>query len=350
MRLIVADVRSTSTDGIAAGHYFTVAQNYLDLFGAEMDVRIAGGPVYGDRFGNKLIRLPHDYIVGSSAVRNKRAVFQNVRALLREAQDDVIVLQCSAVATAYLGLALFKKKETRVYAIQYSTDGVNSLLKRGLYALCRRKISGVICPNAAIGAAYGRPMCVVSDYISTGTMQPPVPYAQQRYDFGMVGLITSDKGVVEAAKQLRNTPYRVLIAGRVQEAPLETELRAVCAGARNIELRLEYLSEAAYDEAIRQCRYCILNYSENYSLHSSGVVFDILFRGVPIVGSRCGTLQMVDANELGKTVSSMADFAPERLLDEAVHDRYVRNIARYCQLQAQEREKLRDFLTRGAVE
>jgi Zn-dependent protease len=107
MRLIVADVRSTSTDGIAAGHYFTVAQNYLDLFGAEMDVRIAGGPVYGDRFGNKLIRLPHDYIVGSSAVRNKRAVFQNVRALLREAQDDVIVLQCSAVATAYLGLALF---------------------------------------------------------------------------------------------------------------------------------------------------------------------------------------------------------------------------------------------------
>ena len=149
-------------------------------------------------------------------LRNKRAVFQNVRALLREAQDDVIVLQCSAVATAYLGLALFKKKETRVYAIQYSTDGVNSLLKRGLYALCRRKISGVICPNAAIGAAYGRPMCVVSDYISTGTMQPPVPYAQKRYDFGMVGLITSDKGVVEAAKQLRNTPYRVLIAGRVQ--------------------------------------------------------------------------------------------------------------------------------------
>ena len=38
------------------------------------------------------------------------------------------------------------------------------------------------------------------------------------------------------------------------------------------------------------------------------------------------------------------------LLDEAVHDRYVRNIARYCQSQAQEREKLRDFLTRGAVE
>lgn len=350
MRLIVADVRSTSTDGIAAGHYFTVAQNYLDLFGAEMDVRIAGGPVYGDRFGDKLIRLPHDYIAGSSAVRNKRAVFQNVRALLREAQDDVIVLQCSAVATAYLGLALFKKKETRVYAIQYSTDGVNSVLKRGLYALCRRKISGVICPNAAIGAAYGRPMCVVSDYISTGTMQPPVPYAQKRYDFGMVGLITSDKGVVEAAKQLRNTPYRVLIAGRVQEALLEAELRAVCAGAKNIELRLEYLSEAAYDEAIRQCRYCILNYSENYSLHSSGVVFDILFRGVPIVGSRCGTLQMVEANELGKTVSSMADFAPERLLDEAVHDRYVHNIARYCQSQAQEREKLRDFLTRGAAE
>lgn len=155
MRLIVADVRSTSTDGIAAGHYFTVAQNYLDLFGAEMDVRIAGGPVYGDRFGNKLIRLPHDYIVGSSAVRNKRAVFQNVRALLREAQDDVIVLQCSAVATAYLGLALFKKKETRVYAIQYSTDGVNSLLKRGLYALCRGKSAALSAPMQPLARRIG---------------------------------------------------------------------------------------------------------------------------------------------------------------------------------------------------
>lgn len=69
-----------------------------------------------------------------------------------------------------------------------------------------------------------------------------------------------------------------------------------------------------------------LNYSENYSLHSSGVVFDILFRGVRLWAAAAGTLQMVEANELGKTVSSMADFAPERLLDEAVHDRYVRNI------------------------
>ena len=59
---------------------------------------------------------------------------------------------------------------------------------------------------------------------------------------------------------------------------------------------------------------------------------------------------MVEANELGKTVSRMADFAPERLLDEAVHARPPRPPARYCQSQAQEREKLRDFLTRGAVE
>lgn len=348
MRLIVADVRSTSTDGIAAGHYFTVAQNYLDLFGRDMDVRIAGGPVYGNRFGDRLLRLPYDYIVGSSEARNKRAVFRNVCALLREAQDDVIVLQCSAVATAYLGLALFKKKQTKVYAIQYSTDGLNSSLKRGLYALCKQKINGVICPNAAIGAAYGRPMCVVSDYISVGTMQPPVPYAQKKYDFGMVGLITSDKGVLEAAKRLRNTPYHVLIAGSVQEAALEKELRAICAGAANIELHLAYLSEAAYDEAIRQCRYCILNYSENYSLHSSGVVFDILFRGVPIVGRRCGALRMIEENELGEAVTNISDFAPEELLQESVHDRYVRHIAQYCQTQAHEREKLLAFLTPSA--
>ena len=138
MRLIVADVRSTSTDGIAAGHYFTVAQNYLDLFGAEMDVRIAGGPVYGDRFGNKLIRLPHDYIVGSSAVRNKRAVFQNVRALLREAQDDVIVLQCSAVATAYMR----------------SAGGKSAALSAPMQPLARR--TGGRCASCPITSAQER--------------------------------------------------------------------------------------------------------------------------------------------------------------------------------------------------
>lgn len=344
MRLIIADVRSTSTDGIAAGHYFTVAQNYLDLFGKEMDVRVAGGPVYGNRFGDQLLRLPYDYVTGCTEARNKKAVFRNVRALLREADEDVVVFQCSAVATSFLGIALFKRKKTKVYMIQYSTEALNTPLKKGLYALCKHKISGVICPNATIGGAYGRPMCVVSDYISLGKMRTPVPYAQKQYDFGMVGLITADKGVIEAAKRLRNTPYRVLIAGRVQDAGLEKELREVCSGAANMVLRLEYLSEAAYDEAIRQCRYCILNYSPNYSLHSSGAVFDILFRGVPVVGSCCSALRMIKENGLGVTMDTIEGMKPEELLKEAVHESYVSRIAQYCKMQTQEQKKLLDFL------
>ena len=42
-RIIVADICSMVIDGNAVGHYFTVAQNYLDLFKSACNVKIAGG-------------------------------------------------------------------------------------------------------------------------------------------------------------------------------------------------------------------------------------------------------------------------------------------------------------------
>ena len=48
-KIIIADICSMVIDGNAVGHYFTVAQNYLDLFKSACNVKIAGGPVYKDK-------------------------------------------------------------------------------------------------------------------------------------------------------------------------------------------------------------------------------------------------------------------------------------------------------------
>ena len=49
-RLIIADVKSPNYKGQSIGHFFTVAQNYYDLFYYKIKTLIAGGPVYGIRF------------------------------------------------------------------------------------------------------------------------------------------------------------------------------------------------------------------------------------------------------------------------------------------------------------
>lgn len=48
-RLILADVKSLNIKGKSIGHYFTLAQNYIDLFGDYCQVKIAGGPIYKTR-------------------------------------------------------------------------------------------------------------------------------------------------------------------------------------------------------------------------------------------------------------------------------------------------------------
>lgn len=94
----------------------------------------------------------------------------------------------------------------------------------------------------------------------------------EKYDFGILGIITEDKGVVEVAEQLAQTDYSVLIAGRSANETIREKLISICKGKENISLILEYVNDEDYDRYLRQIKYCILNYSDAYSKHSSGVI------------------------------------------------------------------------------
>lgn len=344
-RLIIADVKSASIDGKSIGHYFAVADNYIAMYEDCSEVYVAGGPIYQKRFGKQHLNLGNDSLDSNSVIRNKINVFQNLKQLFERCKADTIVLQCSAVATAYLGIAMFKQPQTKLYVIQYNTKGLDSVLKKILYRGAKYKINGIICPDNSIGKVYDRPFCVVPDYIYAKKLVTQViPYDDKKYDFGMIGIISYDKGVLDVAQRLKNTSYKLLIAGYPQNAEIGDRLRAICSNADNIELKLKYLSDAEYQRCIAESRYCILNYSGAYSEHSSGVVFDIIFRGTPVIGSHCRSLLFIKEYGLGEIMENISEFDFKGILSKVRYSRYIENIQKYYKIHEGYRKKLKVFL------
>lgn len=343
-RIVIADFNTHCRQGQCLGHSFAVAANYLELF---EEAVAAGGPIYASRFTRTEI-LPYQTDAQQSGIVNKWRALCNLRTLFCRCRDDILVMQSSAVATAFLGIALLRPRVRKLFMIQYNTAGVNSPFKRLLYRFASKYIDGIICPSEEIGRAYGRPYCIVPDYICSQKQEAPeLPYGQKRYDFCMVGLICPDKGIVGAARVLAGTPHRVLIAGRAVTPDIADELREIAASCTNIELRLKYLSEEEYAAAICDSRYCVLNYSGAYSEHSSGVVYDILFRGVPVVGRRCQSLQFIEDTQTGCLFSDISEWSPASLLREEVYRTFRDRIARYKESHCEHRKRLAQFLTRG---
>lgn len=344
-RVIIADAKSFSRNGKSTGHYFTVADNYLEIFYDKCKVIVAGGPLYKERY-KELIELPYDTTPQCFGLVNKARVVMNLFSLFKQLkEEDVLVLQSNAVATTFFALA-FYRGENPIYMIQYNQMGLNSGVKKWLFSLAKKKINGIICPDAEIGAAYCDNYCVVPDYIMTEKQFAKLNESglPKKYDFGMLGIITEDKGIIEAAKQLGQTDYSVLIAGRPANEAIREKLLSICKEKKNISLILEYVSDDDYDRYIRQIRYCILNYSDAYSEHSSGVIFDTLYRGTPVIGRRCKFLQVVEENKIGYLYDDISKCDFEQLLSEGQVHEYQDNLRKYLKQQVQVGNKLNQFL------
>ena len=343
--LYIADVRSMNNNGTSLGHYFPVADNYYNMFKESCKVLIAGGPVYKTKFNN-IYSLSYDTYENKSTFINKIKILKNIIDLFKNKnKNDIIILQSSAVATALIGIIFFKQSKCKVYTIQYNTECVDSPIKKIIYQLASYKINGIICPNKEIGEAYKRPYCIVPDYIYTNNHTGKIlSFSERKYDFSLLGLICKDKGVTEVAKKLKNTDFQILIAGKPQTEEIKKEIIDICKDANNIELRLEYLSDNEYDTAIRNSKYCILNYSGAYSEHSSGVVFDIIFRGTPVIGRNCKHLKFITEYNIGVIFDKIEDFSPKEILSPIIHQRFINNINNYHLTHQQHILSLKEFL------
>lgn len=346
--MILADVKSINKNGKSYGHYFSLAENYLELYGKTAEVKIGGGPIYKTRFKEEdLFRLPYDCRMEKSKWLQVWHTLLNCRYLFKHTdKNDVIVMQHSAAATFMIGIMLFAHKKNNIYVITYDKNSINNAFKRLVYSFARKHIKGFLTSNEEVAKAFQRPYCLVPDYIFSGDVDklPIIPYKDKKYDFVMVGSIWPDKGVLEAAHHLANTRYKVLIAGRPAFEWLGDEIKSVCDKADNIELHLGFVSEDDFKDYIDNARYSLLNYQGTYAERSSGVVLDALFRGVPVVGHRSHANYLVEQNKLGYIYDRIEDFDPSSVIDETVYNKYYQNVIAFLKDNTFYKEKVIRFL------
>ena len=347
-RLIIADVKSNNNKGRCTGHYFALAQNYLNLYQNECLVLVGGGPIYKSNFRKEdLFILPYDSISNKSGIHNKWKVLMNYHHLFsKTVPEDVIVLQMASAVTTFVGIILFAKKWNNIYCIQYSEDPLSSLIKRWIYKIARKKIKGTLCPNSRIGQAYTRPYCEVTDYIYPHYNQPlnHTTYHEKKYDFTIIGSIWPDKGVLEVAEQFAYTGHQLLIAGNTHDTSYANALRKIAQKHKNIELHIGFISDNDYYQYIQQSRYCILNYQGVYVNRSSGVVLDILFNGTPVIGHRCNALKFIEEKHVGCLYDDIQNFHPDTVLNEIIYNQYITHIKNYLYQQKEYKKRVVHFL------
>ena len=342
-RILIADIKSNNINGKSPGHYFSVAQNYVDMFSEKCETVIVGGPIY-KKFQNSLL-LKYDTVLNDNIFEQKRKIIANSFELFDLAGNDIVVIQSNALVTLYFAL-VFQRKENNLFLIQYNCLSINSFFKRLLFKKVKKKISGILCPTNDIGRAYALPYCLVPDYCFTKKDKERCKdyVINKKYDFCMVGLITRDKGIIEAAKQLAGKDVSVIIAGKTANPEIEKELLSIVSSCNNITIELGYISDEKYDKYIRQSRFCILNYTDAYSSHSSGVVYDVLYRATPIIGRMCETLRFISENQLGYVYDSIDGFNFESILNEENETKLRDNIIMYLDEQLAVPDKIYEFL------
>lgn len=340
--IYISDIRSNVNNGKSIGHFIPVAKMYQRIF-QQNNIIVAGGPIYRKYFNDsELLSLP--YNISGTSLLDKIRTMRNCIKLFNVAQGNIIVLQQSSVITSFIGILLFYHSKSKLFLIQYSNECLKSKIGKFLYNLIKNKIDGIICPSEELGKMFKVRYCVVPDYIYTENKEICKEYDKLKYDFCILGRIAPEKGVIESAKKLAKTKYKVLIAGRAQSQDLENELRKICSDANNINLILDYISDEQYNQYLNQSKYALLNYQQAYSERSSGVVFDMLFSGVPVIGKECFALDFIRKENLGYLYSNLDNFSPELVMQKELYNQYIIHIGDFRQKQTKLMSKLRNFI------
>lgn len=341
--IYIVDIRSANKNGRSEGHYFAVAENYINVFSSVADVYVAGGPIYKKKF-DRYFALPFDSI--GNSIRDKITTIINAIYALKRIRNQTLVFQCSAISTVCLIIALFSTTND-IYLIQYDTCMIASKWRKLIFNRTRKRIKGIICPGKEIGVALETEYCVVPDYIYC-SRELVTKNSEFQYDFGMYGILAQGKGILEAVELLAKSNYRVKIAGKVAGLPedkvMMEKLQEIAAIHPNIMLEIGYLPDEKYKEYITSTKYVILNYSDSYALRSSGVILDAIYNYTPVIVRRRKYADFVGDSEIGVVYDHLGEVDLEQLLHDNVRSNFIENIDKYLKMQEKHRHTLTEFV------
>lgn len=341
-RIVIADISSMRLGKNIFGHYGKVAKMYCNLFKADTSVYIAGGNIYKKYFAEQnRIDLPYDCELESlntifGKVRFKLRSIGNGIKLFRLVENSIIVCQPYSFMSWMISLLFTrKKKSNKIYLIEYRNE-LDKNINRHLFRLVRHKIDGVLCPNKQIGEIFGLPYCVVTDYIYDRKEMPKIEESTE-YDFGVFGIMSTGKDIKDVVDSFAKLKYKVLIAGyfggkKDQYCINRTD---------NITVIDKYLSNEEYDKAFAMTRYIILPYSDAYKNQSSGVIFDVLFKGKPVLTKNYPTFRFVRDYSLGELYDkSLAEVDFEKLMNKTYEENLFNNICNFLKINRSQKEEI----------
>ncbi len=339
--IVIADLASISKDGKPFGHYEYVSKMYKKIL-RENEVKIANGYKNLEPKNDNLIQLDRSVDLndhsGLLKIKNFVTVLQNGRQLFNNTQDGIYILQPYSMLGNLLSL-FFAKKNQKVYLIEYKYR-IRSLLEKIIFYFVKSKISGFICSLDDVGKKYGLRYIVLPDYIYAQEEAPL--QSEKKYDFGVVGRITDNKDVETVIKTISASDYSLIVVGDFSD---KERYKKISAENHNkcIKVIDRYLDNSEYGRIVSECRYIILPYREYYKGTSSGVVYDTIFSGVPVIIPNYDTFKFV--TEYGIGIQYDGSFASIDL-DNALkmRDKYELSIGKYLKENSENAEKLRMFL------
>lgn len=345
-KVIIADIASIKKGNVNFGHYGKVAKMYSKMLGEQYDVTIAGGPVYQSIFREEqLILLPYEVDVENLNKRKEvflfklRSIWNGIRLFQREKKAVVICQPYSFISWAVA--LLFASRKTRIYLIEYKNE-LNKKVNAFSYKFIKNKISGIICPNEAVGKAYQVPYLVVPDYIYDS--EQSIRHIQDsKYDFGMVGIMSDGKDVDDVINNFRNTEYSVVIAGYFQNDNMYK--KCMERKTDNITVINKYLSNEEYNSIFDSIKYVLLPYKENYKEASSGVIYDVLFHGKPVITKEFENFKFVSEYNIGVLYNhSLQELNFESLINCKVYEGLQKQIINYLKENQQHAARIRKFI------
>ena len=345
-RVIIADIASIKKDNKIFRHYGKVAKMYCKMLNEQYATSIAGGPVYkADFSGEQLFLLPYDFDVESFKTRKGllefklRSIWNGIKLFQKEKKSVVICQPYSFVSWAIA--ILFASRKTKIYLIEYKNE-LNKKINAFCYRFIKGKISGVLCPNEEGGMAYQVPYVVVPDYIYDNDRS--IQHIQeQKYDFGVVGIMSDGKDIYDVVNTFRNTEYSVIIAGYFQdEAKYQ---KCMERKTENITVINKYLSNEEYNSILDSIKYVILPYTENYKNSSSGVIYDVLFHGKPVITKNFENFYFVLGQNVGLLYeNSLVEINFEKLFDSNFYEQMQKQIVNYLLENQKSAERIRQFI------
>lgn len=337
-KIIIADCNClVGKDNNPIGHYLAFFKNTITVLGKHCDIKVACSAEYAKELDCEKIILKglncdikRGFIDRLIRIKNEFISFKNV---LKETAD-VIIFQAGGFATQCVALLATNKKTIKgkkiiivvYYDIFKRKYKFKSVINSVLYWLVKEKINGIITGIDEVGRSFKKEYIVITDHFGREPKRPS--NTNKMYDIGMFGLMSQEKNVEEVIDAFKNTGKKIYIAGYFKEVKYYNYIIEKAENEKNIIIINRYLDEKEYNEEILKCKYIVLPYKLDFK-RSSGVLFDALFLGVPVIVGNMEYFNFIREKNLGyQYIKSLKEIEPI-MDDEANYEEFKKNIYMY---------------------